>query len=132
MKLMNNLTRALAGFAFLVSTSIFAVEVKPYLPADFKAAQAAGKPAVLDFHANWCSTCKKQKAVIESLKEDPKLKDLVVFQANFDLEKSLKKDFKVTKQSTLVVFKGAQEVARATGITSREDISKLLVKGTVK
>jgi hypothetical protein len=47
---------------------------------------------------------------------------------DFDTQKEALHRLNVQKQSTLVVFKGKVEVARAVGITSREEIDALMKK----
>ncbi len=101
----------------------------PYDAATFEQARAEGKTVLVDFAASWCSTCRKQGPVIASLLKQEKFKDVVAFKADYDAEKELRKELKVASQSTLVVFKGKSEVARAAGITAPEAIDELLSKG---
>lgn len=102
---------------------------QPYNEAAFKKAQSEGKTVFVDFAASWCPTCKKQGPVIESLLQEDKYKNVVAFKADYDTEKELKKQLKVTGQSTLVVFKGDKEAGRAMGITDKAAIGELLAKG---
>jgi thioredoxin 1 len=51
-----------------------------------------------------------------------------VLRVDFDGQKEALKTFNVSKQSTLIVFKGATEMARSTGETSATSIEKLLQK----
>lgn len=95
----------------------------------FEAAQAAGKPVLVEVHADWCPTCAKQKPIIGELLSRPDMKAYQVFTIDFDTQKDLLRRFAVQKQSTLVVFKGKQEVGRSTGETDRQRIAALLQKG---
>jgi thioredoxin 1 len=54
------------------------------------------------------------------------LKSLTLYVANFDTEKGLKKSLRVTKQSTIVVFRDGKEIARSTGDTQRDSLAALL------
>lgn len=119
---------AVAALSFVPATAL-ATESKPYQAAAFQQAQADGKTVLVDFAASWCPTCRKQGPVIDSLLKQEKFKDVVAFKADYDEEKELKKALKVASQSTLVVFKGDKEAARAAGITSSEAIGELLAKG---
>jgi hypothetical protein len=49
-----------------------------------------------------------------------------LYVADYDTEKALKKALGVTKQSTIVVFKGGKEAVRSTGDTNEESLAKLL------
>lgn len=111
---------ALFGLSLLTSLA-FALEVKPYSAPEFAAAQAAGKPVAVHFHADWCPTCRAQAQVFESLKSDKAL-DLTVLVASYDNEKALKKQMGIRVQSTIVVFKGQQETARLAGATAAAKI----------
>lgn len=88
--------------------------------------QAAGQPVAVVFHAPWCPTCRAQAPVLKDIADSSEFKDLTVLVADFDSEKSLKKALNVAAQSTIVVFRGGKEVARATGQTDREHLVSLL------
>lgn len=96
--------------------------------AAFDAAQAGGKPILVEVTAPWCPVCKAQAPTITRLKSDPRFKDLVSFNIDFDTQKDLLKKFNVQKQSTLIVFKGRQEAGRSTGDTNPTSIEALLAK----
>jgi thioredoxin 1 len=94
----------------------------------FEAAQAAGKPILVEVTAPWCPVCKAQAPILSRLKADPRFKDLAAFTIDFDSQKDLLKKFNVQKQSTLIVFKGKQEAGRSTGDTNAASIEQLLAK----
>lgn len=111
-----------------VSASAFAFEAKRFDAKAFEAAQMAGKPVLIEVTAPWCPTCKAQKPILFNLGKDPKFKDMVVFQIDFDTQKDLLRKFDVRMQSTLISYKGTQEVGRSTGDTNAASIEALLVK----
>lgn len=98
-----------------------AFEVKPYSADALAAAEKAGQPVALHFHADWCPTCRAQDKALESMKDEKGL-DLTIFTVNYDTEKDLKKRFNVRTQSTMVVLKGSKEVARLVGDTRADGI----------
>ena len=55
---------AVTGFA---ATAASAFERTDFTDAGFKAAQAAGKPIVVDVFAPWCPTCKAQHQGLDDL-----------------------------------------------------------------
>jgi len=123
---------ALAAFALafvLVGSDARAAAPLPFDPAAFQQAQAAGKTIVVDFHADWCPTCKKQAPVIVELLKEERFSGVVVFVANYDTQIELKRQLKVSRQSTLVVFKGEREVGRSTGVSRKAGIASLFEKG---
>ena len=105
-----------------------AMDKKPFDQKAFEAAQAAGKPILVEVSAPWCPVCKAQAPILSRLKSDAKFKELVSFDIDFDSQKDLLKKFNVQKQSTLIVFKGKQEAGRSTGDTNAGSITTLLGK----
>jgi thiol-disulfide isomerase/thioredoxin len=113
--------------AALVSAAALAhaLDIQPYSAEALAAAQQAGKPVALHFHAEWCSTCTSQAKALQKLKAEPGL-DLTVLVANYDTEKALKQRFKVRSQSVFVVLRGDQERGRSSGETSTDSIRAVL------
>lgn len=107
---------AFAASLLLVSSLSQALTVVPYTPAALAAAQKAGEPVVLHFHASWCPTCRAQDKAFDALKADPSLK-LTLMEVDYDQEKALEKQLHVTAQSTLIVLHGPAERSRSTGET---------------
>jgi thiol-disulfide isomerase/thioredoxin len=112
--------RALMGAVIAgAATLAQALEVKPFSAETLAAAQAAGKPVAVHFHAEWCGTCKQQEKAIAQLRSETGL-DVLVLVADYDKEKDLRKALRVRSQSTMVVFRGKDERARLAGDTSAE------------
>jgi thiol:disulfide interchange protein len=116
---------ALAAALWLCAGLAAALTVVPYSAGALAAAQKAGQPVVLHFHASWCPTCKEQDKVFDTLKADPALK-VTLMRADYDTEKALEKQMNVTSQSTLIVFHGATERARVVGETDPARLKALL------
>jgi len=119
--------RTLVISALLLATVALshALEIKPYTAAALAEAQNANKPVAIHFHADWCSTCRAQEKVLNTLKTEAGL-DLTVLVANYDTEKDLKKRFNVRVQSTFVMLRGQQERSRLVGDTAPEAIRSAL------
>jgi thioredoxin 1 len=111
----------LAGLLVALAASAWA-DQKPYDKAQFDHDLAAGKPTILYLHAAWCPTCRAQKPIVDKLSDDPALKQVTIFVADFDTETDLKKQYRISQQSTFVVFKQGREVARSTGQTQEPAI----------
>jgi thioredoxin len=115
-----------AAFAF--SPLAAAMQPTAYNQQAFAAAQAAGKPILLHITAPWCPTCKAQKPILSKLEGEPKFKNLVVMNIDFDTSKPLLRKLHVAMQSTLIVYKGKKELGRSTGDTDPASIEALLAK----
>ena len=123
------MTAAILALLALAGTAS-AGEIKPFSQAEFDRLTQAGQPVVVDVSATWCPTCKAQKPILEKLMKQPAYKDLTLLTVDFDSEKSTVRALKVSMQSTLVGFKGAQEVARSVGDTTESGIEGLIQKTT--
>lgn len=112
----------------LAAVPAVAAEQVPYSASAFAAAQAAGKPVVVDVTAPWCSTCAAQKPIVQALLKEPEFKNLVLLHVDFDTQKALLRKLNVREQSTFVVYKGRDEVGRSTGDTDKASIAALFAK----
>jgi thioredoxin 1 len=125
--------RMLLASMTIVATTLwavisFAAERMPFDQKAFEAAQAAGKSILVDVSAPWCPVCRAQKPIIEKLSLLPEYKDLQIFDVDFDTQKAVLRSLQVQRQSTLIVFKGSNEVDRSVGSTDPSAISDLLKK----
>jgi thiol-disulfide isomerase/thioredoxin len=124
-----NLLGTLAAAATLSLGSVAAaMDEQAFDQKAFEAAQAAGKPILIEVSAPWCPVCKAQAPILARLKRDPRFKELVSFDIDFDSQKDLLRKFNVQRQSTLIVFKGKRETGRSTGDTDAGSIEALLAK----
>jgi len=116
-----------AGAALLLAFASLPASARevPFSQAAFDKALAAGQPVIVDVQASWCPTCKAQKPIVDSLMQDPKMRNVTLFAADFDTEAALKQKLHVAQQSTFVVFKGGKEVGRSTGETRKDAIASL-------
>ncbi|WP_247664255.1 thioredoxin family protein [Ideonella alba] len=122
--------RWLLGSLFAAALSTLAplaqaLETLPYTAQALAAAQQAGQPVALHFHADWCPTCRQQTTVLNQLKADPALK-LTVLVVDYDNEKDLRKALQVRTQSTVIVYRGTTEKARIAGETAPDKIRAAL------
>lgn len=117
-----NLSRLVVAAALVGTTALaHALDSKPFTAEALAAAEKAGQPVAVLFHADWCPTCRAQDKVLQSLKAEKGL-DLTVLVANYDTEKDLKRRFRINAQSTIIVLKGTKETARLIGDTSADGI----------
>lgn len=123
--------KRLTSLVFALTTlagAAHAGEVKPYNQTEYDSLSASGKPVVIAVHAPWCSVCKKQTPMQAELMKKPEYKDITLMNVDFDSQKDLLKKFKVTTQSTMIVFKNAKEVDRSVGETSLEKMNASIQK----
>ncbi|HEY5794190.1 MAG TPA: thioredoxin family protein [Bosea sp. (in: a-proteobacteria)] len=119
---------ALTTSAFTATVASAADDIRPFTSADFAAAQKAGRPILIEIHADWCPTCKAQAPIISDLRKQARFKDLMVMRVDFDGQKDAVKRFGARSQSTLITFKGNSETGRSVGDTGKASIEALLAK----
>jgi thiol-disulfide isomerase/thioredoxin len=125
--MLRNIQKTPLAAAALLAFSFASHAGQPFDGQSFQQAQAAGKTILVDVTASWCPTCREQRPIVEQIeKEKP---NLVVYEVDFDTAKDTLKKFHVQYQSTLIVFKGAKEIARSTGDTDPARIRALVAKG---
>lgn len=101
---------------------------EPYAQEKLEALNKAGKSTLVVIYADWCATCRAQEKILGELLPTNEFKGIATLRVDFDAQRAVVKSFGVRYQSTLIVFKGGKEVARATGDTSRDSITDLLRK----
>ena len=98
-------------------------EFKPFTREAFKQAQAKGTTTLLFFHTPWCPVCKAQEPKVQAQLNGPH-KDVVAFRVDYDSNLALRQEFKVDKQSTLILYQGMKEVARLSYKSDDESIAQ--------
>jgi thiol-disulfide isomerase/thioredoxin len=112
---------------FFLNTAIYAADVEMNFTKDaFESAQKTGKTVVVNAWDKWCYICVKQEKIIKEAKKD--FNDILFLsyaQKNKDIAKYLNIDYR----ATIVIYKNNKEIARAVGITKKEEIYSLIQKG---
>jgi thioredoxin 1 len=116
------------AFCAMLTIAAQALTIDDYDPITIKKAEASGKSYALAFHADWCPTCRAQAKVFDQLKTDPALKNVTIYNVDYDGETELKKSLKVRGQSTVIVYKGTKEMARSVADTSVAGLKQILAK----
>jgi thiol-disulfide isomerase/thioredoxin len=102
----------------------------PFTKTAFKAAADEGKMTLVFFHAPWCPVCKAQEPkVLAHLNGDAR--DVVALKVDYDTNMELRKEMKVEKQSTLILYRGATEVARLSYKSDDASIDELFSHATM-
>lgn len=121
--------RSLAPFALSLmvlaglTSPAWARKPQPFVAATFEKAQAERKTVVLHFFADWCPSCQAQKKILDPMfADDGYLRRVLFLSVPYDDALALRKELKVNRQSTLIVFKGRDEVAREAGVTEKEGL----------
>lgn len=121
--------RTLAYVAFAMSGVMAAMPAvaqpeRPFSLSTLKAVQARGQVVLVDVYAPWCPVCRAQAPTIAALTTNPAFKKLQVLKLDYDHQDAEKKALAVSKQSTLIAYRGGREVGRLLGVTDPGQIRK--------
>jgi Thioredoxin. len=115
----------------LFSFSANAMEKKTTFDKElFNKALSEGKVVVVSSWIKYCSSCAKQMNVLETAKKEGELSDIKfdnIEYFTFDItNKKIANLFNVKYQTTLLIFKGDQEIYRSIGETTENLIYEAL------
>ena len=120
--------KILAFFIILISTSCFAGEYETNFNIEkFKFAQNNGKIVVIHSWNKSCSTCAKQKPILEKAKKD--FENIIFMNFEQTKNKDIAKLLKIDYWTTIVVYKDNKELVREIGLYNKSDIYNLIKKG---
>ena len=120
--------KILAFFILLISTSSFAGEYETNFNIEkFKFAQNNGKIVVIHSWNKSCSTCAKQKPILEKAKKD--FENIIFMNFEQTKNKDIAKLLKIDYWTTIVVYKDNKELVREIGLYNEKDIYNLIKKG---
>jgi len=101
-----------------------------YEPGLIKEKLAAGETVLVDFAADWCSTCKRQEQVISELRtSNPEFdKNISFVRVDWDDYGSheVATSRKIPRRSTLLLLRGDEELGRIVAGTDSDQIKELL------
>lgn len=120
--------QALAALLALVAAPLAHAAGMPFEQSAFDTARRSGKPVLVMVHADWCPTCRKQDPAVQDLLKQSEFSGIQLLVVDFDMQDDVLKALRVTKQSTLILYKGDREVSRSTGETRPEAIAQMLRK----
>ena len=126
--LIRNIMRILAFFILLISTNSFANEYKTNFNIEkFKFAQKNGKIVIIHSWNKSCSTCAKQKPILEKAKKE--FENVIFMNFEQTKNKDIAKFLKINYWTTIVVYKNNKEIIREIGLYREKDIYNLIRTG---
>ena len=123
--------KILISILFLFSLSANAMEKETTFKKElFDKAQSEGKIVVISSWIKYCTSCASQMKILQDAKNKGELLDIKfdnIEYFSFDVtKKEISNFFDVQYQTTLIIFKGNQEIYRSIGETTEELIYKAL------
>ena len=113
----------------LINTSTFSAEEHKsnFTIQKFEEAKKNGETVVVTAWAKYCGTCKKQKVLLNQAEKD--FKDVLFLYYNHPKMKDIAKYLKIDYRSTILVYKGNEEVSRTLGQLDKSVIYSNIKKG---
>lgn len=76
----------------------------------FATLQAQGALVLLDVFADWCSTCALQQRILEEYRASRPDVAFHTLTIDFDSQKEFVRKFRAPRQSTLILYRGAERI----------------------
>ncbi len=130
---MNRRTLLAATAALALAPLAANANMIDYTPGAAEQAINAGETVMLDFAADWCSTCRSQERTINALIEaNPAYGEAItIYRVDWDDygNGALVNQLNIPRRSTLVMFRDGAEVGRIVAGTREADIRALMDAG---
>ena len=113
----------------LISSNAFSAEghKSNFTIQKFETAKKNGETIVVTAWAKYCGTCRKQKIVLDQAEKD--FKNVLFLYYNHPKMKDIAKYLKIDHRSTILVYKGNEEVSRTLGQLDSSVIYSNIEKG---
>ena len=122
---MKKLLVTLFLFIFL---PVNAVEKKTNFSIEiFEEAKASGKTIVINSYEVWCGTCGKQTKILDQAEKE--FKDIIFLSYEQSKNENIAQQLGIKFWTTIVIYKGNNEVARIVGQTNKKIIYAAIQKG---
>ena len=93
----------------------------------FEDAKASGKTIVINSYEVWCGTCGKQTQILDQAEKE--FKDIIFLSYEQSKNDNIAKQLGIKFWTTIVIYKGDNEVARIVGQTNKKIIYAAIQKG---
>ena len=115
-------------FLLFFCISANAVEKKTNFSIEtLEKAKASGKTIVINSYEVWCGTCSKQTKVLDQAKKE--FNEIIFLSYEQSKNKDIAKKLGIKHWTTIVVYKGSNEISRIIGQTKKEIIYSAIKKG---
>lgn len=106
------IAKTLLSFVALLTLACSAAagDAEPFSAARFEALQKQEALVLVDVAADWCPTCARQASIVRDYKAARPNVELAVLRVDFDDQKEWVTHFKAPRQSTLILFRGREQV----------------------
>ncbi|OKY25595.1 thioredoxin family protein [Thalassotalea sp. PP2-459] len=116
----------LTTFIFVFFSLSANAEKLPFTETLYQEYQNNNETFLVDVFATWCPTCKKQSQIINQyFKENPN-SNIKVLVVDYDDQKDWVTHFRAPRQSTLLIYKGKEQLWFSVAETNKDKIFSAL------
>ena len=115
-------------FCFFICISANAVEKKTNFSIEtLEKAKTTGKTIVINSYEIWCGTCSKQTKILDQAEKE--FNEIIFLSYEQSKNKDIAKKLGIKHWTTIVIYKGSNEIYRIIGQTDKETIYSAIKKG---
>ena len=115
-------------FSFFLCISANAVEKKTNFSIEtLEKAKETGKTIVINSYEIWCGTCTKQTKILDQAEKE--FNEIIFLSYEQSKNKDIAKKLEIKHWTTIVIYKGSNEIYRIIGQTDKETIYSAIKKG---
>lgn len=127
--MLKHMIRVIAAAGLLAFASVHAGSFEPFTEARLQALQAEGKPVLVEVHADWCSTCKRQSPILSRLLAEHAFAKYGALKLDWDTQQAQARALGAPRQSTLFVYRDGKKIGMSVAETNEERLRAFLVTG---
>ena len=90
-------------------------------------AKTTGKTIVINSYEIWCGTCSKQTKILDQAEKE--FNEIIFLSYEQSKNKDIAKKLGIKHWTTIVIYKGSNEIYRIIGQTDKETIYSAIKKG---
>ena len=113
-------------FFLFCSNSLAIEESTTFTDKIFKKAQSEGKIIVINSWNKFCSTCKKQIKILDQA--ETKFNNVIFLSYEQTENKDIANKLNIDYWTTIVIYKGEDEIYRSMGVTEKNQLSLAIDK----
>ena len=119
------LLAALTGL--LLSSASLALDSEAFSDDRFEALQAEDALVLIDVWAPWCPTCRRQREILAAFQTAHPEVDFTILDVSYDDDKDLVRRFRAPRQSTLLLYRGSEQIWFSVAETREEVLYEQLM-----
>lgn len=97
-----------------------------YATPRFETLLDRGEPILVEVYASWCPTCLAQHKAFEEMIDSGQQPVLSALRVDFDRDLDFRERNGLNYTGILILYRNGAEIARASGLTSPESITRFL------